>query len=239
MANPLIDLFHDFYNKFRLVVPRNYKFFPEHNESIIFKPYGQIETGQELRLGSYICFQNWPCRKDPDRVVDIILDYKTTVTRVGKRSFRVMESQAFIAYFSTGTTVKQRLPGLRFDYHPQTGLEAGDPLFHLQFDGWSIDQDRLPVGMKKRWSSGELPLKPDPEFLSHVRVPTPRMLLPDLLCFIVADHLRGEKGLVHALVKETKDTLKKVTDLVCDVSIRPDEFWDHSATPNWYCGAER
>jgi hypothetical protein len=57
------------------------------------------------------------------------------------------------------------------------------------------------------------------------------MLLPDLLCFIVADHLRDR---VHEVLERTRGTLTQLTRLVCDDSYLGREFWNHIPAPNWY-----
>jgi hypothetical protein len=108
-------------------------------------------------------------------------------------------------------------------------MDDGDPLFHAQLGSKTmIDKKSLPELLQKRWKyQGHQRSAND----SHVRIPTPRMLLPDLLCFIVADHLRG---LVHKVVEKTRQPLAELTKVVCDESYLGREFWNHIPAPNWY-----
>ncbi len=232
MPRRIISVFQEFYDKFCRVVPQNHILIPRHNGTILrFDEAGQLDAGKQLSLHNPIFFRDWPCKKYSGRVVDIVLDYRMVVRKTGGSAVRIVESSALVAYFAGGLAAEQPVQVFRFDYHPKVGLQAGDPLFHLQFDSTPVSKDCLPVRMRRHWPYQNSEVKP--QFVSHVRVPTARMLLPDLLCFIVADHLRD--GLVHILVKKAEDTMGKVAGFICDDSLVTRQFWDSVPASNWYC----
>lgn len=141
----------------------------------------------------------------------------------------ITSSNGAVLYFLGGVGSSPPVQIVRFEYDPSCGMDDGDPLFHAQLGSKTmIYRQSLPELLQKRWKyQGDQRSAND----SHVRIPTPRMLLPDLLCFIVADHLRG---LVHKVVERTREPLTQLTKLVCDESYLGREFWNHIPAPNWY-----
>jgi len=123
------DLCKDFWDAFCLLVGQDHLVYPGHNEgSLRFLSVTDSST-QHLHLKDPICLESWPCRSHPSNRVDIIVQYKMIIT-LGTRISpgRICESKAEVAYFLGGIDANPpEVHVFRFDYHPGTGLLAGDP----------------------------------------------------------------------------------------------------------------
>jgi hypothetical protein len=149
------QLCQDFWKAFCLLVGQKHRVYPAHNEGgIRFSSLAKDSPTQHLYLKDPICLQSWPCEKHPSRKVDIVVQYKMTIT-VGTQISpgRITESKAQVAYFLGGVGASPpEVQVFRFDYHPETGLPAGDPVFHLQLnDTVLITNALLPQPLRARW----------------------------------------------------------------------------------------
>ncbi len=223
MGWEIVNLYQQFWAGFRLIVGDR-RVVPSQGASLAFE-----QTGSTFLLSSPIGLISWPCRKDPSNKVDIVVKYQMTVVRKPRGVHHITSSNGAVFYFLGGIGSSPPVQVVRFEYEPSCGMDDGDPLFHAQLGSKTrICMQSLPELLQKRWKyQGHQRAAND----SHVRIPTPRMLLPDLLCFIVADHLRGR---VHDVIERTRGTLAQLTKLVCDDSYLGREFWNHIPTPNWY-----
>jgi len=223
MGLKIVDKYQDFWAHFCRVV-RGHTVVPSHNAQLTFK-----QIGSTLSLSSPIALISWPCKKDPSGTIDIIVYYEMTVAQITKKVQRIASSKACVFYFHGGVDSSPSAQILRFEYEPAIGMDNGDPLFHVQLGGKTvINRKNLPEPLQSRWPYRD---QPKSAITSYVHIPTPRMLLPDLMCFIVADYLRDR---VHDLVKNARTTLSDLTGLVCDESYAALEFWNQIPVSNWY-----
>jgi len=224
MESDIVRVYRDFYACFCRIV-QGLTVVPNHNAALGFRP-----SQSTLSLSSPICLISWPCAKDPSNNVDIVVNYQMTLAQQGTKNVCPIESsKASVLYFLGGIEKRPSVHILRFDYHPSIGMNDGDPLFHAQIGGkMDLSPKCLPKHLQDRWRYGD---KPKSVIESHVHIPTPRMLLPDLLCFIVADHLRCR---VHDLVEDARRPLEALAKLVSDDSYRGLVFWAQISASNWY-----
>jgi hypothetical protein len=221
MGWEIINLYQKFWMGFHVII-RDRRVVP--TATLAFK-----QIGGTFILSSPIGLISWPCRKDPSNKVDIVVEYQMTVVQHPKGVHHVKSSTGTVLYFLGGIGSRPPVQIVRFEHDPSCGMDDGDPLFHAQLGSKTgISIQILPEVLQKRWKYQNHQKSSND---SHVRIPTPRMLLPDLLCFIVADHLRGR---VHAVVEKTSESLTQLTKLVCDESYMGREFWNHIPAPNWY-----
>jgi hypothetical protein len=221
-----------FWTTFCKIIGTGHLIYPAHNEGgLRFLRETINSSTKRVWLENPICLQSWPCKGHPSNTVDIVICYEMTVT-VGAQipRCRIVESKAQVVYFLGGVRANPlEVQVFRFDYHPRTGLSEGDPLFHLQLgDKKLITKALLPPPLRKSWTRPQHHVSAPG---SHVRVPTARMLLPDVLCYLVADHLRGE---VHDLVDKTRPTVTHLTDLVTDIAIAEKRFYQFTTATKWY-----
>lgn len=101
----------------------------------------------------------------------------------------------------------KQLYSLRFDYHPQVGGGDGDPITHVQMDA-SPPNECPPAYAKVIRQDSDARLVPSFKIFSRSHIPTPRMPLPAVLCFLMSDHYRKE---VRTVIKETRDILTKIS----------------------------
>lgn len=223
MGSQIVRAYLDFWAGFCNIV-QGHTVVPSHNAPLPLK-----EDGRRVFLSSPIALISWPCKKDPSGTIDIVVYYEMTVEQIARRVQRITSSKAYVLYFHGGIGTSPLVQILRFEYEPACGMDDGDPLFHVQLGGKRvISRNQLPELLQRRWTYRNQPIS---AIESHVHIPTPRMLLPDLLCFIVADHLRGR---VHDLVDHTRRTIAELSSIVCDESYARPEFWDQIPAPNWY-----
>jgi hypothetical protein len=223
MGSKIVRMYQDFWAHFCRIVHGN-TVLPSHNAQLTFK-----QIGSKLSLSTPIALISWPCEKDPSGTVDIIVYYEMTVDQITTRIQRVASSKACVFYFHGGVASSPSAQILRFEYEPTRGMNDGDPLFHAQLGGKKIIiREDLPEPLQSRWPYSD---QPKSAITSYVHIPTPRMLLPDLLCLIVADYLRDR---VHDLVKDARAPLSDLTGMVCDELYAGLEFWNQIPVSNWY-----
>jgi hypothetical protein len=150
-----------------------------------------------------------------------------------RRSIKIVGACSTVIYFIGGIKAKEPPQVFRFEYHPHVGQESGDPLFHMQMHNDYVQRDFLPEVIRKGWCYNNT--SEPPQSFNHIRVPTARMLFPEILYFLIADHWRA---IVHELVKETKPIIEELNSLVYDSDLAGTEFWDHISASNWYCHAQ-
>lgn len=224
------QLCEEFWTAFCRLIGHQHLVYPQHNEGgIRFSRHAKNPTLQDISLKEPICLLSWPCKRAGSGRIDIVLDYTMTVQIPHGK---ITRSEARVIYFPGGIAASPDVEVFRFDYHPETGLPAGDPVFHLQFnDNAPITEQQLPPHLRVRWRYKQ---PPQPALNTHVRIPTSRMLLPDILCCLVADHLRGQTCNVHKLVAKTQRTVADLTKLVTDTGIAERRFWQYTAATKWY-----
>lgn len=223
MGLKIVGMYQDFWAHFCRIV-HGHTVFPSHNAQLTFK-----EIGSKLSLSRPIALISWPCEKGPGGTIDIIVYYEMTLAQITNKIQRIASSEACVFYFHGGIDSRPPAQILRFEYEPARGMDDGDPLFHVHLGGETvIVRENLPVPLQSRWPDE---YQPESAVTSYVRIPTPRMLLPDLMYFIVADYLRGR---VHDLVKNVGTTLSDLTGMVSDESYAALDFWNQIPASNWY-----
>jgi len=229
----VIELYKEFWVKFSNVIRSDLKglVYPTSQEPFNFTMQGELREGQCVKMVKPICFRKLDCKK-PTPSVDVVVEYEDKIKKIGNK-IRIIESKSVVSYFFGGIEKKPiSFQSIRFDYHPyEPGcMQSGDPLFHAQFHPDDIMKDTLPEFMKKHWQYSKTVI--EPQNYMHVRIPTSRMLLPDILCFIVADHLRDK---VHNLIDETRGIIIKFADIIGNNDFNIQKYYHYSSTHKWYC----
>jgi hypothetical protein len=228
MVKEVVKLLNKFWERFKVVI-KDHTISPR-DILTMFKS-SETETGYEkISLINKICFTDWPCDKYTGGQINIVIDYCLILKKNEKQAQKVFRSCAEILFFPNESNCDLNAFFLRFDYHPWEGSDDGDPLFHVQMDSKPKDISWLPEPILKKWPTTCSIIKS--QLKNYIRIPTPRMFFPDLMYFIVADHLRSS---VHELIRHTKDIVTEFDKIMYDESIRKEKkFWEIVQCANWY-----
>jgi len=219
MANEIVSLLNNFWNRFCLII-KDCLVYPR--KSIMFKSNDNCNGFEKIVLTEKIGFPDWPSKKYPEG--------KINIAKQNKKKQKIYASCAEILFFPNSLNDNLKAFLLRFDYHPWEGSGAGDPLFHVQMNSKPLPLSWLPESLQKKWPS-DCP-EIESKYINYLRIPTPRMLFPDLIYFLVADHLRK---VVHNLVSGTNEYFKEFKKYMHDEDMGiENKFWDFNHTAYWY-----
>jgi hypothetical protein len=204
-------LYSQFWEKFRLVTRGRCLCYPD--AQLTFESRKNSQNVQVHTLKELILLKGLPTRcvgESVDAIVDFEEYYNTRNLQLPLRT------SVSVFYFSRKAADQRRatpLYGLRFDYAPETGKLDGDPIMHVQI---TTDQPR---SRPRPYQDVEManflnPQDPIVQALKMSHIPSPRMPLPGVLCFLVADHLR--EGVVHQLIGQAHAILPLIpTPTLC------------------------
>lgn len=127
----------------------------------------------------------------------------------------------------------KHLFGLRFDYDCETGKDACEPLMHAHFD--NVLQRRPPSYKNVAFNETDPILGVGLIVFKDCRVPTPRMSLPSVLCFVaLLAKSQLSKGFVDSLIGRTSGILDSIkVPIECERWFRSRGFNDRCDIPGW------
>lgn len=234
MQISLTEVYNEFWSKFVLVV-RDYSCYPSRLDFNNPTPEGNNEY--KITLKEPICLMSWPCHRSKTAKVHIIINFEELYKQ--ESTIEILQSYTHVYYCweeIRNDKKELKVESVSFEFHPRTGGSDGDPILHSHIHH-SVPEMEIPDILKKKLRNkpGLEPIfcSDTPTFLGGSRIPTIQMSLPGVLCFLVADHLRG--GIVKDVICRTDKPLENMSKYLRKLPKNsPKKFWDTLSVKNWY-----